>query len=398
MSSVFLTSVLVAVLAVGYGLGRFFARKTRGAKTSMGRLLDLLAALSHIQEKGVSHQGSVNRREFCEEVIDQACGFVGSSRGTVMLMSEEKRGLVVEASRGFGETSFDLILKAGEGVAGLAFESGRPLFVSDPARDPRFFGNGSNPGAEEPFVSVPLLVRSKPIGVLNLHWEAGSAAGRVGEEDLRFLGILAGEAAVMVHNLELLQELEGFYLEMVTTLARAVDSKDSYTHEHSERARSKARALAGLLGLGEAQTRYVEYAALLHDVGKIGIDEAILLKPGKLTAEEYEVMKRHPVIGHKILSPVKYLGPVAEMVLYHQEWFNGQGYPEGRRGEQIPLGSRIVAVIDAWDAMTSDRPYRKALTREQAVSELRHGAGTQFDPRVVEAFLSLESQPAPSPV
>jgi HD-GYP domain-containing protein (c-di-GMP phosphodiesterase class II) len=187
-----------------------------------------------------------------------------------------------------------------------------------------------------------------------------------------------------------LADMEEFYLEMVKTLARAVDSKDSYTHEHSERASVKARRLAARLGVAGTAARYVEYAALLHDIGKIGIDEAILLKPGKLTPEEYEVMKKHPIIGHQILSPVKYLGPVAEMVLYHQEWYNGQGYPEGRKGEEIPIGARIVAVIDAWDAMTSDRPYRKALRRDVAISELRRGAGTQFDPQVVEAFLAIE--------
>ena len=101
-------------------------------------------------------------------------------------------------------------------------------------------------------------------------------------------------------------------------------------------------------------------------------------------------MKRHPVIGHQILSPVKFLGPVAQMVLYHQEWYNGQGYPDGLKGDAIPMGARIVAVIDAWDAMMSDRPYRKALGRDKALGELKKGAGTQFDPKVVEVFLKLE--------
>jgi HD-GYP domain-containing protein (c-di-GMP phosphodiesterase class II) len=195
----------------------------------------------------------------------------------------------------------------------------------------------------------------------------------------------------MLHNMDLFDSLQTFYLEMVQTLARAVDSKDAYTHEHSDRARVKARKVALEMSLPEQMVRYVEYAALLHDIGKIGIDEAILLKPGKLTPEEYEQMKKHPIIGHQILSPVKYLGPVAQMVLYHQEWYDGRGYPEGLKGEEIPLGSRIVAVLDAWDAMTSDRPYRKALGREVAVGELKKGAGTQFDPRVVDTFLRLES-------
>jgi HD-GYP domain-containing protein (c-di-GMP phosphodiesterase class II) len=138
--------------------------------------------------------------------------------------------------------------------------------------------------------------------------------------------------------------------------------------------------------------RHIEYAALMHDIGKIGIDENILHKPGKLTDEEREIIKKHPAIGNRIIAPVAFLSPVAPMVLYHQEWFNGQGYPEGLAGEEIPLGARIVAVIDAYDAITSDRPYRKALSKEIAIEELNKGAGVQFDPKVVKAFLSILSE------
>ena len=135
--------------------------------------------------------------------------------------------------------------------------------------------------------------------------------------------------------------------------------------------------------------RHIEYAALMHDIGKIGIDEAILHKPGKLTPEEREIIKKHPEIGNRIIAPVAFLSPVAPMVLYHQEWYDGQGYPDGLAGEEIPLGARIVAVIDAFDAMTSDRPYRKALSRDIAVGELNKGANTQFDPKVVNAFIEV---------
>jgi HD-GYP domain-containing protein (c-di-GMP phosphodiesterase class II) len=116
----------------------------------------------------------------------------------------------------------------------------------------------------------------------------------------------------------------------------------------------------------------------MHDIGKIGIADEILLKPGKLTPEEIEVIKKHPTIGHRILAPVKFLSPVAPMVLYHQEWFDGSGYPEGLANEEIPLGARIVAVIDAYDAMTSNRPYRKALPREVAIDELKKGSGRRL--------------------
>jgi HD-GYP domain-containing protein (c-di-GMP phosphodiesterase class II) len=179
---------------------------------------------------------------------------------------------------------------------------------------------------------------------------------------------------------------------MVQTLARVIDAKDAYTGDHAGRARNKAHALADELHMPEQMTKYVEYAALLHYIGKIGIDGGILSKPGRLTEAEYAEIKKHPAIGYQILSPIHFLGPVAQMVLYHQEWYNGMGYPEGLKGEEIPLGARIVATIDAWDAMMSDRPYRKALSREIGISELTKGAGKQFDPLVVEAFLKLESK------
>jgi HD-GYP domain-containing protein (c-di-GMP phosphodiesterase class II) len=312
-----------------------------------------------------------------------------SARGSVMLWDSTAGALKIAAAKNVSPQKMrTLLLKPGEGVAGKAFASGQAIFVANPDKDPRYVQSGSD--EPEPFISIPLLVKSKPVGVLNLHATGGTES--FSGYKAKFLNILAGEAAVMLHNQDLLDNLQTFYLEMVQTLARAVDSKDAYTREHSDRARSKARRLACELKLPDQMTRYIEYAALLHDIGKIGIDQSILLKPGKLTPEEYEVMKRHPIIGHQILAPVKYLGPVAQMVLYHQEWFNGRGYPEGLKGEEIPMGARIVAVIDAWDAMRSDRPYRKALPREAAAAELRRCSGTQFDPRIVDAFLKIESQ------
>jgi hypothetical protein len=358
------------------------------APEGWSKLDELLSMLLSLQEHGVSHSGAVSREEFGRAVLDCACRLMKCDRGSVMMWEEREGCLKIVAARSVvPERTQKLFLKPGEGVAGKAFVSGQPIFIADPAADPRYVAPAA--GDVEPFVSIPLMVKGKPIGVLNLH--AKEDAEPFSDYNVKFLGILAGESAVMLHNMDLFDSLQTFYLEMVQTLARAVDSKDAYTHEHSDRARVKARKVALELGLPDQMVRYVEYAALLHDIGKIGIDEAILLKPGKLTPEEYEQMKKHPIIGHQILAPVKYLGPVAQMVLYHQEWFDGRGYPEGLKGEEIPLGSRIVAVLDAWDAMTSDRPYRKALGREIAVGELKKGAGTQFDPKVVDTFLRLES-------
>jgi hypothetical protein len=352
------------------------------------KLDELLSMLLSLQERGVSQSGAVSREDFGQAVLESACQLMKCSRGSVMMFDESAGCLKIVAVKAPSPNAHSLSFKPGEGVAGKAFQTGQAIYVANPQNDPRYVKGA--PTDTQPFISIPLLVKSKPIGVLNLH--ADGAVEPFNDYNVKFLNILAGEAAVMLHNLDLFDRLETFYLEMVKTLARAVDSKDQYTHEHSDRASARARRLAAEMQLPDQMARYIEYAALLHDIGKIGIDEAILLKPGKLTPEEYEQMKKHPVIGHQILAPVKFLGPVAQMVLYHQEWFDGRGYPEGLKGEAIPLGARMVAVIDAWDAMTSDRPYRKALSRETAIGELRKHAGTQFDPKVVESFLKLEAQ------
>lgn len=187
-----------------------------------------------------------------------------------------------------------------------------------------------------------------------------------------------------------------FGLEEVSQgLLEALGARDAYTRQHSERVRDLARRLGRALKLEPHRALHLQHGAVLLDVGKIGIPDSILLKPGKLTEEEYETIQTHPVIGHRILTAARFPGPVAEIVLSHHERYDGTGYPHGLSESRIPLGARIVAVADAWDAMTSNRPYRKALSRKKALEELRKGAGTQFDPDVVKAFLSLQEETTP---
>ena len=363
--------------------------KGAGRSLPQERLDELLTMLLAVHDYGVTRTGSVSDEEFCSLVVEKACRLLNSTRGTVMLYDEEQDVLSVVASRNpSAEPLPRLKLKPGEGIAGRAFATGRPIFVPEPKRDPRYVQGG--PESDEPFLSIPMLLKSKPVGVLNIHDTGGSL--RPDDTKLKFLTLLGGEAALTLHHQKMYDDLQRFYFEIVRMLAQAVDTKDSYAQDHSERARELVRSLAEEMGLPEQMVRYVEIAMMLHGIGKIGIDQAILSKPGKLTPEEFEQIKKHTTIGHRILKSVKFLGPVAQMVLYHQEWFNGKGYPEGLRGEEIPLGSRIVAAVNAWEAMLADRPYRKALPREEAITQLRKGSGAQFDPKVVEGFLRVEER------
>ncbi len=188
-----------------------------------------------------------------------------------------------------------------------------------------------------------------------------------------------------------LKEVEDSYKDTLEALVTSLDAREHETRAHSQRVREYTLTLTRAVGSSEEDLLQVGRGALLHDVGKIGVPDSILLKPAKLTAEEWVEMKKHPAIGFEILRSIKFLEPAAEIVLSHQERWDGKGYPNGLAGTDIPLGARIFAVADTLDAMTSDRPYRKSLSYQTAIDEIRRCSGSQFDPRVVGMFLSMPS-------
>lgn len=179
------------------------------------------------------------------------------------------------------------------------------------------------------------------------------------------------------------------YKSTISTLSSAVDARDPYTAGHSERVTELSLRVGYKLGCCEESLNRLELASLFHDVGKLGIPDTILLKPGKLTDKEFNCIKRHPEIGVKILKNIDYLHEILPIILHHHENFASNGYPDGISGDNIPLESRIIAVTDSYDAMTSDRPYRKAISHEQALLEIIECKGKQFDPNVVQAFITL---------
>lgn len=354
----------------------------------IAKLDRLISMLIGLHEFGMTTLGMTSKEVLTRAILDNALKLVEADIGSIMLIERDIRELVIMVAKGIPKDVIETTrVKLGEGIAGKVARSGKPIFVENIEHDARYQRSNLERYGSKSFISVPMRVKNRIVGVLNVN---SSNKDRVFENrDLRLLTILADQAAITLENSDLYENLQQFYLEMVQTLARTIDAKDSYTHEHADRARYYARAVAKELHLPEQIVRHIEYAALMHDIGKIGIEKKILHKPGKLTQEEMEIIKKHPAIGNKIIAPVAFLAPVAPMVLYHQEWFNGQGYPDGLVGEEIPLGARIVAIIDAFDAMTSDRPYRKALPIKHAINELREFTGTQFDPHVVEAFIKV---------
>lgn len=236
-------------------------------------------------------------------------------------------------------------------------------------------------------VSIPLSYQGKVPAVLSLFKKAENIS--YNQSDIELISILSGQAAIAIENAKLFDQLERSHFESMKALAQAIEAKDLYTRGHCDRMVDYALAIADRLGLSSEEKKHLGYGAALHDIGKIGIHELILNKSGKLTDKEYEIMKDHPMLGAEIIKGVDFLSPVVPMIYYHQERYDGKGYPEGLSGEQIPIGARIIAILDTFDAMTSDRPYRKALPMEVAFAELRRCTGSQFDPTIVETLIKI---------
>ncbi len=211
----------------------------------------------------------------------------------------------------------------------------------------------------------------------------------LGEDDLHMLETIADQLGGTIEQAELFASLERSYFETVEALSSALEAKDAYTLDHARSITDMSADVGRRLGMREDEIRDLKLGALLHDIGKIGVPTEILSKPGPLTDEEFEVMKEHTVIGERIIADVEFLQGVRPLVLHEHERWDGAGYPHQLKGEEIPLGARIIFVCDSWHAMTSDRPYRQALPDHEALRRLRDGAGTQFDPAVVDAFCDL---------
>ncbi|HWQ88994.1 MAG TPA: HD domain-containing phosphohydrolase, partial [Desulfitobacteriaceae bacterium] len=194
------------------------------------------------------------------------------------------------------------------------------------------------------------------------------------------------------HSFKLYMDLRENYLNTVEALVQALEAKDTYTSGHSSRVRNFAAAMAEEMNMSEEKMEFLKYASVLHDVGKIGVSEFILNKKEKLLDAEWESIRNHPVIGQEIIKKIKIMYDIGQVTRHHHERYDGKGYPDGLRGETIPLESRIIAVADTYDAMTSNRSYRNAKTHEEAVAELCRVAGTQLDPKLVEIFCKVASE------
>jgi putative nucleotidyltransferase with HDIG domain len=348
--------------------------------------------------------------QLCNQIIESARLETKADRASLMLYDEANQELRLKAHAGFSAIiPSKTTKKLGEGVAGVVGQTRKPFIIQGGGHQNPSLAGVLDPGDVRSSISVPLIgkgyiknaslnrppqTQERLIGVLNIS-KSNAEADPFSESDLELVTLLAGQASAAIENSSLFQELHQSYVKTVRSLVATIELKDSYTSGHSENVSRYAAALAREMGLATNEVDEIEIGGILHDIGKIGSSEDILLKEGRLTEQEFERMKAHPRNAVKILNSVGLSENILNIVLHHHERCNGGGYPDGLNREKIPLGARILMVADTIDAMTSDRPYRKSQPIEKLVSELQKYKGNQFDPDVVDAFERLLAKIGP---
>ena len=348
-----------------------------------------ISRLSALNKMGVALNSTLDLESLFETMIRRAIEAVGAEVGYILLYDFEHGTLKVGGAVGL----FDLVnrdtrlpLRPG-GVTYWVIQKRQPLLI-EKAENNREFSPVSSLGyTRDTLISAPLIVKDEIIGTITLANKGDLTSFK--EQDMELLTTIAAQASVAIKNVHLYEDQQTTYLNTMQALVSAVEASDPYTRGHSERVTRYAQILGRQLNLTSDSFKRLERASILHDIGKIGIDIAVLHKEGILSASDVDILQQHPLIGTKILEPISFLGTVRQIIAQHHERYDGMGYPFRVKGDDILLEARIIAVVDTYDAMTSDRPYRKALSHEIALAEIKKYSGTQFDPYVADAMLTL---------
>ena len=324
--------------------------------------------------------------EILARVVELSAAILGTTRTSVWLQEPATGELVPRAISGYVEEERPRVLawRFPRAVAERALAPTEP-FAFDSSELERF--GGGKPMVQGQYVVAPFRADGERLGCIFV--AVPEEAGDFSERELSLLAGIAYQAKLAITNAGNFESLEGTFFSTVEALANALEANDEYTSSHARWIRDMAIEVGTALGLDATALKRLELGALFHDIGKIGVPSTILAKPGRLTADERAIMQTHPALGEGIIAPIDRLEDVRPIVRHCHEHWDGSGYPDRKRGEEIPLESRIVLVCDAYHAMTTDRPYRKRLSAAEACRRLRQGAGTQFDPRVVEVYLRV---------
>ena len=357
------------------------------------RLRQRVEELSVLNEISKVTMSVLNMEKLLDVYIALVRSKVGIANCSILLVEPAGDDLVVCASAGeSGPALVGQRAPVGLGIEGWVAANRVPVLVDDLAGDPRFKDKGSAKYSDGSFICAPLVAKGELLGVIDLNRK--TSGGKFTENDLRLLSTIASQVSVAIDNARLYRMLQENSYRTVQALATTLEAKDRYTHGHSARVTDYSILVAKRMQLGDEDVERLRYAAQLHDVGKIGVDEAILRKPTSLTDGEREAVQEHPIIGERILEPLDFLADVKTIIRHHHERWDGRGYPDGIAGADIGTLTQIMSVADAYDAMTSERPYRHARSASDALVELRRCRGSQFDPTVIDEFVAALSEPA----
>jgi len=364
--------------------------------TSQERIELQLGRLNALRAIDLAILGTTDLRLLLKSVLQEIMAQLHGDAAVIFLFNPHTLTVDTSASIGYRTRAAERErVRLGDGVAGKAARERRTIAVPD-LSDVEM-SDGLRKVADEEGVravyAVPLIAKGQVIGVLDVLFRKPYAAS---EDWLEFCEALAGQAAMAIESCKSFEDLQRSNLELslaydrtIEGWSRALDLRDKETEGHTQRVTEMTMRVARLAGISEAELVHVRRGALLHDIGKMGIADAILLKPGPLTDDEWVVMRQHPVFAVELLSPIEYLRPALDIPYCHHEKWDGSGYPRGLKGEQIPLASRLFSVVDVWDALRSDRPYRAGWRDEEVREYIRAQAGSGLDPKAVELFLRL---------
>jgi HD-GYP domain-containing protein (c-di-GMP phosphodiesterase class II) len=318
--------------------------------------------------------------EVVDRIVELSARTLGSPRASVWFQETAGGVLSVKATHGYPELDRERLARLHlDHEPAVAFLDGREPFVASEEQITAMEVGEVPVG--KPFAVAPLSLDGGRVGCIVIAVPEG---GEFTDRQLRLLAGIAHQAKLALTNAGNFQSLEKTFIETVEALANALEANDEYTSSHARWITDLSLKVGEGLGLDGRALKRLELGALFHDIGKIGIPEAILSKPGPLTDDERKIVEKHPELGERIIAPIDRLEEVRPIVRHCHERYDGTGYPDRREGDDIPIESRIILVCDAYHAMTTDRPYRKRLPREEAVRRLEEGAGTQFDPEVVD--------------
>lgn len=389
-------SMKVAINAINYGAYNFISKPFHinemmlAVKNALERKrllkeiirLKTLVNLFKVTEKINS---TLEISELLQTMIKAIMRETSSEKAVVFCHDEETDELYVRSAIGVDYNYVEQVrFPVEQGIVGSVFKTRKALVISDINKEQTFLAHKVERSLGKTMLVIPMQSKGKTFGVLSLFKNAKSSNFTEADRDIALL--LTSQASIALDNAELILDYEILFLESMKSLARTLDERDPFTHGHSHRVSKLAVAIGQAMGLSEKELEDLSHAGILHDIGKIGIRDEILLKPDTLTEEEYEIIKTHPEKGYKILNPIKKLSSVVEAVYTHHEWYNGYGYPRGLKGNDIPLAGCIIGAADAYDTITTDRPYRQRRSHDEAIRIIYAHSEIQFHPDVVFAI------------